>query len=800
MFCFLLLVYFLSGSMGSDVLSRHKRAWIINSFEIEEECPGPFPFVLGEIDVNREYPIFFELSGEGVDEEPKGVISIDRNSGTLHVHRPVDYEEKTLLKLKFEAKKIDQSSDTKIGVEIQIRDINDNPPRFEMDVYEVSVKGETTQGTSLLAVNAYDRDQSGTANSTFNYEIKSVSPNIPDTEFLINEHGAISFKGCLNSEVAEKVTILVEARDHGEVVSLSSSTTVVIHIQDSNLHRPIVSGKTGSSRVKEGETGSSPLRLHVTDEDTPNTAAWRTKYTIHGDEGQHFKIETDPRTNDGVLTVIKPLDFEQGSQKTLSISVENESPHFSCKVKEKSSSGLWKVDTQPHGQPHSVEVIVEIEDVNDPPVFSVSDKEAVLEENAPVGTWVEKLTAVDPDSKQASGIIYKVGYDPAGWMTVDPKTGNITTVTIPDRESPHVENGIYTFLLHAVDEGEPSMTATATLHIHVKDQNDNVPQLATDHVSICFSDTTSITNITAFDADANPLGGPFKFELLGDDKEKWALDPSFGFTAGLLKKSSVYAGPHVIRLKIYDIQGMFGVYDLNATVCDCSVTRDCRIHRITVTKAHPAAIGIALASLLLLLVLLLAVVVVSRKKEFTSLETSDCSSQSLEASNFETQGTDCQVFDKIMVVSSKQQTLQEIQRKPVSLQSFQRTWKNEVHNNNYYNHEFENKKSGHEWSQRAVDATMDALIGTDINQYRKTSNQKNSKREVHRYQNYEFENENSGHEWSQRAVDATLAALIGKKLALLQVTEHVAMDNSPHLYANEGSSCNMSEFDELSFS
>lgn len=39
-------------------------------------------------------------------------------------------------------------------------------------------------------------------------------------------------------------TVLVEAKDHGEIVSLSSSTTVVIHVEDSNNHMPAISGQT----------------------------------------------------------------------------------------------------------------------------------------------------------------------------------------------------------------------------------------------------------------------------------------------------------------------------------------------------------------------------------------------------------------------------------------------------------------------------------------------------------------------------------------------------------------------------
>lgn len=49
---------------------------------------------------------------------------------------------------------------------------------------------------------------------------------------------------------------------------------------------------------------------------------------------------------------------------------------------------------------------------------------------------------------------YKVEDDPAGWLTVDPHTGDITTVKMPDRESPHVVNGVYTVKLNAVDTGK----------------------------------------------------------------------------------------------------------------------------------------------------------------------------------------------------------------------------------------------------------------------------------------------------------------------------------------------------------
>ncbi|XP_034387957.1 cadherin-like protein 26 [Cyclopterus lumpus] len=653
MLCFFLLVVYSSSATCSELLSRHRRGWIIGSFTIEEGLSGPFPYVLGKINIQRSYQVYFDLFGEGVDEEPKGVLSINKESGTVYVHRAVDYEENTMLKLKFEARKTDLSIETTIGVEISILDINDNPPRFQRNLFDISVDEETTQGSHLLNLVAYDRDQRGTPNSTFHYEIKSVAPNLPDTKFAIDESGSISFKGCLDHEVAEMFTVVVEAKDHGDVVSLSSSTTVVIHVEDGNNHLPTISGQTGSGKVKEDEIGSSPLRLHASDQDAPNGRAWRAKYTIQGDTGEHFKIKTDPDTNDGILTVIKPLDFEAGAQVELTISVENEAPYFSCKVREKTPSGLWKVDSgngaDDEPRHHSVKVVIEVEDTNDPPLFSATVKEAALEENAPVGTWVEKVTAVDADSSQARDFVYKIGSDPAGWVTVDPQTGDITTSDTPDRESPHVVNGVYTVVLHAVDDGKPPLTGTATMNIYVTDQNDNVPQPTVDYVDVCLSDGPTTINITAFDLDANPFGGPFTFELLGDVDRNWKLNPSYGYTAGLVKEPSVSAGPHTIDLKISDMQGVFGVYSLSVTACDCSVTSNCRSR--TATKAVSGAMGIVFALLLLLLFLLLMAVVVSCKEESIFLETRDSSGETLLVSNIETPGTDCQVPDSFLALS-----------------------------------------------------------------------------------------------------------------------------------------------------
>lgn len=144
-------------------------------------------------------------------------------------------------------------------------------------------------------------------------------------------------------------------------------------------------------------------------------------------------------------------------------------------------------------------------------------------------------------------------------------------------------------------------------------------------MNLCLSDTK--TNITSFDPDGSLFSGPFSYELLGDVAGKWKLDPSYGrkllcclkaiywpatpyhpfdlfvtgYSAGLVKGPGVYAGSHTIRLKIYDTQSQFGVYNVTVTVCDCSVKSECHSSRQTATKAAFGAISIVIAALVLLL-------------------------------------------------------------------------------------------------------------------------------------------------------------------------------------------------------
>ncbi|CAI5648021.1 unnamed protein product [Oreochromis niloticus] len=658
---------------SSQLLLRQKRNWIIDSFTIDEGYQGPFPYSLGKIEVEKDL-VLFMIQGQGVDEEPTQVLEINPYTGEIKVLRSVDCEQYQTLKLKFKAFDREKHElETQLGIYIEILDSNDNPPKFLFEKYTFTIKESALQGTEVGRIQATDQDISEKYNKV-RLKIVSVEPKPQDLEFYFKEIdetglGVISFKGCLDHETAEKYTIIVEAKDNGEKPQ-SSSCTIIINIEDGNNHLPVITKQTDPGKVKEGQTNVLVSRIQVHDEDTRGTPAWRAKYTIQGDTNNNFRITTDPETNDGLLHVEKPLNYEDGALKNITITVENEIPYYSCKVEKRSTTGLWKVVTTSASAatgsamsvvtgtaPSRHQVIVTVEDVNEPPVFDKTSIETAVSENVKEGQYLATVTAKDPDVANKNTFKYMIGHDPAGWIKVDPDTGNITTSKSLDRESEFVKDNIYVVTICAVDDGKPQMTSTATLSIYVRDDNDHTPYLVVSTIEMCQSDGQSFANITALDSDVEPYSGPFTFKLHGDVEGKWKIDPVVGYSVNLVKESTVHSDHHELLLEVSDQQGKSAFHNLSVTVCSCldSEIPNCHV-RTSGTTLGAGGVGIILLAMLLITGLLLLALLMSCEKQILEIKDSLSSEQQLMKSNTENPGTDCPVA----IVNQNGNEMQEI--------------------------------------------------------------------------------------------------------------------------------------------
>ncbi|XP_059507731.1 cadherin-13 [Stegostoma tigrinum] len=491
-----------------SIVHRRKRSLIAPPISFPENQRGPFPKVIGRVITDRQDGIKFQLHGKGVDEEPKGVFKINDQSGEIIVTRSLDREEMDMYILQVEiTEPTGKLLEGPATLYITIIDQNDNKPLFREGPYVGHVLEASPTGTTVMRMTAYDADDPNTDNAVLRYSIIKQTPETPSPNmfYIDPEKGDIVTvvpPSILDRETLEalKYELIVQAKDMaGSDVGLTGTATATIIIDDKNDHPPVFTKSMFQATVNEGFTGII-VNLTVEDNDDPATGAWRAVYTIiNGNPDMNFKIETNLKNNDGMLFVDKPLDYERSAFHTLLIKVENEDP-----IMPEISYGSSSTTT----------VQVTVLDVNEPPVFNPDPTVIVKPENIPIGSVVVTLNATDQDILQKQTIKFAQFQDPAGWLTINPANGTVTTKAALDRESPYVHDSQYTSLFLAIDNGVPAATGTGTLILTMLDVNDNPPSVFPTIAKFC-EDTkdVNIAILGATDKDLHPNADPFKFQL-----------------------------------------------------------------------------------------------------------------------------------------------------------------------------------------------------------------------------------------------------------------------------------------------
>uniref|UniRef100_A0A672TAZ4 Cadherin 26, tandem duplicate 1 n=1 Tax=Sinocyclocheilus grahami TaxID=75366 RepID=A0A672TAZ4_SINGR len=497
--------------------------WVLSTIDLEENMPGPYPAIVTQ----EDNTIKFRIKGQGVTEKPLGLFTIDENTGIVYVHQPIDREVYHIFHVDFDVldRQTDATVDKTLSFNVDIKDKNDNRPVFTPSVLQATLQ-------------AHDNDQKDTPNSQFTMKVVSQDPASPT--FTMRDMPGTYFSSLLspyNTEVMEM-------------------------------------------ELKE------ILRIGIKDKDSPNTPGSRAVFSIlKGNEEGNYKIETDSKTNEGVLSVITELE----------IAVENKEKLFQC-VDGKAVTG-----TTPN--PNTAKVVVKVINVNDPPVFKKQVEKVFRNENGPPGDVLFVPEIKDEDS-DVNNLRYELIQDPAKWMSVDPKTGKITTVQTMDRESPFVKNGTYTVMVHAIDDGQPPATGTCSVVVYLGDLNDNPPHLISKNTVMCGNKVNRV-DVKPRDLDGPPFANPFTFSLGEELKNLWKLDPTTGTNTSLISLRSLPYGNYSVPLKIQDQQGLQAEDVLQVVVCECTGINTCRGRLPFSSRLGPAAIGLMFAGLLLLAFLLL---------------------------------------------------------------------------------------------------------------------------------------------------------------------------------------------------
>ncbi|XP_062296089.1 cadherin-8 isoform X1 [Scomber scombrus] len=590
---------------GQRLLSRAKRGWVWNQMFVLEEFSGPDPILVGRLHTDLDVGgrnIKYVLAGEGAGT----IFAINELTGDIHAMKRLDREEKAEYTLTAQVVNADTDEPLEPPSEfiIKVQDINDNPPQFIEGPYRASVPEMSAVGTPVTRVTATDADDPVYGNSAkLVYSILegqpyfSVDPNSATIKIAL--HG-------MDREMREEYLVVIQAKDMGgHMGGLSGTTTVTVTLTDINDNPPKFSKSLYDFVIPEDlPIGTMGGKVKANDRDIGENAK-STYNVIEGDEQGVFEIVTDTQTQEGILRLKKPLNFETKRAYTLKVEATN--------IRSEPSGGLPYKDTA------TVKVVVE--DSDEPPVFAKPMYSLEVNENAPINTVIGTVTARDPDSS-GSVVRYFIDRhtDLERQFNINVDDGKITLAKTLDRETDMWHNITVT----ATEVRNHSQISRAIVAIRVMDINDNAPEFATEYEAfLCENGKPGqvrkevIQTVSAVDKDDPIQGHYFDYRLVPE----MLNNPNFTIKNNQDNSISVLAKHDTFRRQKQEMYflpiivtdngnpPMSSTNTLTIRVCGCSkdgIVQSCNV------EAYVLPIGLSMGALIAILacIILLLVIVV----------------------------------------------------------------------------------------------------------------------------------------------------------------------------------------------
>ncbi|XP_066038195.1 desmoglein-4-like [Chamaea fasciata] len=527
-FLFLLLV-FLDYSTGFHVevkewdengmarwktFRRQKREWIKFAAACREgeDNSKRNPIARIRSDCEEDNPITYSISGVGIDRAPYGIFIVNPRTGEINITSIVDREVTPVFVIRCFAKHSVTGVDLEPPLELRVRvlDINDNPPVFAQTVFTGSVEESSMDNTLVMKIIATDADEPNHLNSKIAFKIESQEPSGPPM-FIMNKYtGELHLANYLDREQHSSYTLVVKASDRdGAADGISSLCSCNVKVIDVNDNFPTLAQSSFSASISENSLSSELLRIQALDADEEFTDNWLAEFFfISGNEDNCFEIVTDRATNQGILRVIKELDFEHMRSHSLMIGVRNVAAFHHSVAHE----------YQIFGTP----LTVEVKNLIEPPRFHPSSVVFSLAEGARVNYVVGTYTAMDEDTRTiASNVVYSIGRDPAAWFRINQNTGEITLNKVINRDSVYVVNGQYQAEVLAITRGVPRYTATGTVVLSIDGVKANCPTINTEMRKVCMHSPSVI--ISAKHRDGDLYATPFTFSIHGEPQTTWII-------------------------------------------------------------------------------------------------------------------------------------------------------------------------------------------------------------------------------------------------------------------------------------
>uniref|UniRef100_H0VFA7 Protocadherin alpha subfamily C, 1 n=1 Tax=Cavia porcellus TaxID=10141 RepID=H0VFA7_CAVPO len=366
-------------------------------------------------------------------------------------------------------------------VEVEVKDINDNPPRFSRPEQKFLILESRVPDSRFPVEGASDLDIR--ENAELKYKINpneyfdlDVKRNEEETNVL-----ELTLKKPLDREEVQEHRLVLTATDGGKP-ELTGTVQLLIHILDANDNAPEFDKSIYNVRLLENtpkETLVIRLNASDADEGINKEIVYFFSNLVLDDVKSKFMIDS----NSGEIKVKGELDYEIRNLYEINIDA---------------------VDRSTFPLTGHCKVIVKLVDVNDnSPEIAITSLFLPIKEDAATGTVIALISVSDRDSGANGQVACSLKpHSPFKLVSAFKNYYSLVLDSTLDREN----ISDYQLVVTAQDGGSPSLWASATVSVEVADVNDNAPLFAQPEYTVFVKENNPpgahIFTVCARDADA----------------------------------------------------------------------------------------------------------------------------------------------------------------------------------------------------------------------------------------------------------------------------------------------------------
>ncbi|XP_047630713.1 protocadherin alpha-11-like [Phacochoerus africanus] len=423
-------------------------------------------------------PRLFRMASKGGGD----LLEVNLQNGILFVNSRIDREELCgrSLECSIHLEVIVERPLQVFHVEVEVKDINDNPPVFSLREQKLLISESKQPDSHFPLEGASDADIGENAQLTYRLsQNEYFSLELPTNSKQIKRLSLI-LKKSLDREKTPELNMLLTAADRGKP-ELTGTVQLSVRVLDTNDNDPEFEQSEYKVRLMENaDKETLVIRLNATDRDEGVNGEVTYSLTSVKPNGKRlFTLDE----NDGEVRVNGTLDYE-----------ENKFYEIEVQATDKGNPPMAGHCT----------VLIEILDANDnAPEVTVTSLSLPVPEDTQPSTVIALISVSDRDSGANGQVTCSLmPHSPFKLVSTFKNYYSLVLDGTLDRESV----ASYELVVTARDGGSPSLWATASVSVEVGDVNDNAPVFAQPEYTVFVKENNApgchIFTVSARDADA----------------------------------------------------------------------------------------------------------------------------------------------------------------------------------------------------------------------------------------------------------------------------------------------------------